>query len=204
MSFQSEATTDTLSRIADLVDALLVEPWEPQRVTSRRREAWAQLAPLILGDMTLSKHDTPAFDRLMNLNMPLLRHSRDRVWIAALFVVGGALARSDPAEFKRFLSNLPVLNEMAGLNRIIDYLVRLYVGSTPFRPELRRQLINLIFEPVEDMARAGDLRQVVDFVASRLADIDGFQPDIACISLDLMGAVLAARRGVYDLRHQIR
>lgn len=197
-------TTDALSDIADLVDALLVEPWEPQKVTGRRREAWAQLAPLILNGITLSKFDTPAFDRLMNGHMPLLRRSRDRVWTAALFVVAAALSRSEPVEFRRFLFSPPLLNEMAGLSRIIDYMVRLYAGSTDFRPELRRQVINLIFDPVEELARASDLRQVVDFVAARLADIDGFQPDLSGISLNLMGAVLAARRGMYDLRHQIR
>lgn len=194
---------DDLTTIADLVELVLVQPWEAHKIDVHRREVTRTLEPLILNGLFLHKDEALAFRRLVDNHLPLLRQSEDRALIATLFVVAGALARSEPVEFKRFLFRPPVVTELDGTWKLLGHLVRLYSGAEAYRPEIGRQIINLIFGPVETVGNAGDLRLTAAFVAERLEILKWTGADCQITGLAFMGAVMASRRGLIEFRRHL-
>ncbi|WP_298331428.1 hypothetical protein [Asticcacaulis sp.] len=191
---------DDLTTIADLVDMVLIQPWEPGRTEAHREALAHTLEPLILNGLTLEKGEVLAFRRLIDRHLPLLKHSEDRALTATLFVVAGALARTEPNEFRRFLIRPPVVADLDGTWKLLGYLVQLYSATADFRPEIRRQIINMVFGPVETTGNARDLRLAADYVAARLAMLKWTGAECQITGLALMGAVMASRRGLTEFR----
>lgn len=194
---------DDLTTIANLVDIVLIQTGDPSQ-TELHGEALAKtLGPLILNGLILEKGEMLAFRRLFDSHLVALKHREVRVLTATLFVVGGALARTDPPEFRRFLIRPPDVAELDGTWKLLGYLVQLYSGTEAYRPEIRRQIINIVLGPLETTGDARDLRLAADYVAARLDMLKWTGPQCQITGLALMGAFMASRRGLTEFRRHL-
>ncbi|BEV11521.1 hypothetical protein ATDW_20170 [Asticcacaulis sp. DW145] len=203
MTIASLAFHDDMTTIADLVDMVLIQPSEPKRIDAHRLALAQTLEPLILNRLTLEKGEVMAFRKFIDRHLPVLKDTEDRASVTALYVVAGALARTDPFEFKRFLSRPPSVGQLEGMWRLLGYLVQLYDTSESYRPEIGRQIVNMVFGPIEKAGNANDLRHTTAYVAKQLQMLKWTGPDCQITELALMGVLMASRRSLREFRRHL-